>query len=56
MAELFGRDKSVISRPLRNISESGELVCEATLAKNKTVQKGAARAGTCGQSAKSRKE
>ena len=56
MAQLFGRDNSVISRYLRNIFEGGELVCEATVAKNTTIQKGATRAGTCGQSAKSRKE
>jgi prophage maintenance system killer protein len=39
MADLFGRDKSVISRHLRNIFTSGELDREATVAKNATVQK-----------------
>ncbi len=39
MAELFGRDKSVISRHLRNIYQSGELVRKATVAKNATIQK-----------------
>ncbi|MCI0651271.1 MAG: virulence protein RhuM/Fic/DOC family protein [Planctomycetes bacterium] len=39
MAELFGRDKSVISRHLRNVFRSGELEREATVAKNATVQK-----------------
>jgi len=38
MAELFGRDKSVVSRHLRNIFETGELAREATVAKNATVQ------------------
>lgn len=39
MAELFGRDKSVISRHLRNVFESGELERAATVAKNATVQR-----------------
>lgn len=39
LAELFGRDKSVISRHLRNIFDSGELEREATVARNATVQK-----------------
>ena len=39
MAELFGRDKSVISRHLRNVFRSGELEREATVAKNATVQR-----------------
>jgi prophage maintenance system killer protein len=39
MAELFGRDKSVISRHLRNIFAAGELDRDATVAKNATVQK-----------------
>ena len=34
MADLFGRDKSVISRHLRNIYTNGELNREATVAKN----------------------
>lgn len=38
MATLFDRDKSVISRHLKNVFESGELVREATVAKNATVQ------------------
>ncbi|MCS7017357.1 MAG: virulence RhuM family protein [Gemmatales bacterium] len=38
LADLFGRDKSVISRHLRNIFTSGELEREATVAKNATVQ------------------
>ena len=37
MAELFGRDKSVISRHLRNVFASGELERRATIAKNATV-------------------
>ncbi len=37
-SELFDRDKSVISRHLRNIFETGELQREATVAKNATVQ------------------
>jgi len=39
MAELFNRDKSVISRHLRNVFRSGELAREATVAKNATVQR-----------------
>jgi len=39
MAELFERDKSVISRHLRNIFKSGELVKTATVAKFATVRK-----------------
>ena len=38
MADLFGRDKSVISRHLRNIYTNGELNREATVAKNATVK------------------
>lgn len=38
ISELFGRDKSVISRHLRNIFTSGELADSATVAKNATVQ------------------
>ena len=38
MCELFGRDKSVISRHLNNIFKSGELDKNATVAKNATVQ------------------
>lgn len=38
MAELFGVDKSGISRHLKNVFESGELVREATVAKFATVQ------------------
>lgn len=43
MAELFGRDKSVVSRHLRNVFVSGELEREATVAKNATVQREAER-------------
>ena len=39
LADLFGRDKSVISRHLRNIFAIGELDREATVAKNATVQR-----------------
>lgn len=39
ISDLFGRDKSVISRHLRNIYKEGELSPEATVAKNATVQK-----------------
>jgi hypothetical protein len=38
IAELFGRDKSVISRHLNNIFSSGELGKDSTVAKNATVQ------------------
>lgn len=38
LALLFDRDKSVISRHLRNIYAEGELTREATVAKNATVQ------------------
>ena len=37
--ELFDRDKSVISRHLRNVFASGELEREATVARNATVQR-----------------
>jgi prophage maintenance system killer protein len=39
IASLFKRDKSVISRHLRNIFASKELLRKATVAKNATVQK-----------------
>ncbi len=39
IAELFERDKSVISRHIKNIFKSGELSEEATVAKIATVQK-----------------
>ena len=39
IAALFGRDKSLISRHLKNIFQTNELVFEATIAKNTTVQK-----------------
>ncbi|MCW9715016.1 MULTISPECIES: virulence protein RhuM/Fic/DOC family protein [Avibacterium] len=39
MADIFGRDKSVISRHLRNIFKEGELDPTSTVAKNATVQK-----------------
>lgn len=38
MADLFGRDKSVISRHLKNIYETNELDRGATVVKNATVQ------------------
>lgn len=38
ISELFGRDKSVISRHLRNIYKDGELTESATVAKNAIVQ------------------
>ena len=38
MASLFERDKSVISKHLRNIYKSGELQKKETVAKNATVQ------------------
>ena len=38
ISQLFGRDKSVISRHLRNIYKEGELSYKATVAKNATVQ------------------
>jgi len=38
MADLFQRDKSVISRHIQNIFSEGELAHEATVAKNATVQ------------------
>ena len=39
LCELFERDKSVISRHIRNIFKEGELDRESTVAKNATVQK-----------------
>jgi prophage maintenance system killer protein len=39
MTKLFDRDKSVISRHLRNVFKEGELEQEATVAKNATVQR-----------------
>lgn len=38
IADVFGRDKSVISRHLTNIYKEGELDAKATVAKNTTVQ------------------
>lgn len=38
IAELFGRDKSVISRHLKNIYKEAELDFSSTVAKNATVQ------------------
>ena len=38
MSDLFGRDKSVISRHITAIYKEGELEREATVAKNATVQ------------------
>ncbi|MBB3183368.1 prophage maintenance system killer protein [Halomonas fontilapidosi] len=43
LSEVFGRDKSVISRHLRNIYKEGELERRATVAKNATVQEEGAR-------------
>jgi hypothetical protein len=43
LAALFGRDKSVISKHLRNIYQEGELDRDATVAKNATVQTEAGR-------------
>ncbi|MEG2642070.1 MAG: RhuM family protein, partial [Eubacterium sp.] len=39
MADLFQRDKSTISKHIKNIFEDGELVRESTVAKFATVQK-----------------
>lgn len=39
MAELFQRDKSVISRHIKNAFEEGELRRAATVAKSATVQR-----------------
>lgn len=39
MAELFQRDKSVISKHMRNIFEEGELSPKGTVAKYATVQR-----------------
>ncbi len=39
IAELFGRDKSVVSRHIKNIFKSGELEEKATVAKIATVKK-----------------
>ena len=44
LAELFQRDKSVISKHIKNIYEEGELPPEATVAKYATVQTEGARA------------
>jgi hypothetical protein len=38
ITELFERDKSVTSRHIKNIYKEGELIYEATVAKNATVQ------------------
>ena len=43
ISQLFNRDKSVISRHLRSIFKSGELIYESTVAKNATVQNEAGR-------------
>jgi len=43
ISQLFNRDKSVISRHLRNIFKTGELIYDSTVAKNATVQKEAGR-------------
>ena len=46
MAELFGRDKSVIARHLRGVFATGELSRAATVAENATVQREGGRAVT----------
>jgi len=38
MAELFQRDKSTISRHIKNVYSEGELIREATVANFATVQ------------------
>ena len=38
IASLFEKDKSTVSRHIKNIFSEGELECEATVAKNATVQ------------------
>ena len=38
MADLFQRDKSVVSRHIKNVFEEGELSAGATVAKSATVQ------------------
>ena len=38
MCNLFDRDKSVVSRHIRNIYNEGELELNSTVAKNATVQ------------------
>ena len=43
LSDLFERDKSVISRHLRNVYKEGELTKKATVAKNATVQNEAGR-------------
>ncbi len=44
MAELFQRDKSVISRHIQNVFEEGELMSEGTVANFATVQREGGRA------------
>lgn len=44
MAELFGPGKSVVSRPIANVFEEGELARESTVANFATVQSECARA------------
>lgn len=44
ISELFGRDKSVISRHLNNIYKESEFDYDSTVAKNATVQKEGKRA------------
>lgn len=43
IAELFGKNRSTISRHINNIFNQGELLEEATVAKNATVQLGGVR-------------
>lgn len=45
MAELFQRNKSTISRHIKNILECGELQRDMVVAKNATTSPGAPRAG-----------
>lgn len=47
LCELFGRDKSVISRHIRNIFNEGELAELSVVAKNATVQKSSASVDVC---------
>lgn len=38
ISELFGKDKSVVSRHIQNIYKEGELLKKSTVVKNATVQ------------------
>ena len=37
LADLFGRDKSVVSRHLKNIFDADELLCDVVVVKNATT-------------------